>query len=118
MKILGFNAQWRKLIMSCVSTVSYSVLLNGRPGQVFKPSRGLRKGDSLSPYLFHIYAKGLSALLNSTKQEGHIKGLSVSKRDMSINHILFVDDITYCFFGHQKRNGVKYKTSSISMRKG
>lgn len=42
MKILGFNAQWRKLIMSCVSTVSYSVLLNGRPGQVFKPSGGLR----------------------------------------------------------------------------
>lgn len=31
MKALGFKEEWIKLIMSCVSTVSYLVLVNGKP---------------------------------------------------------------------------------------
>lgn len=42
MKALGFQPPWIKLIMSCVASVQYSVLVNGRPGRVIAPSRGLR----------------------------------------------------------------------------
>ena len=49
MNQMGFDARWIALIMECISTVSYSILINGEPSDVFHPSRGLRQGDLLSP---------------------------------------------------------------------
>ena len=54
--------------MQCVRIVSYSIRINGVPrGNIF-PSRGIRQGDPLSPYLFISCAEGLSSLINSQWQ--------------------------------------------------
>ena len=44
MKKLGFHDEWLELIMKHVTSVSYKVLINGKPGARVYPSRGLRRG--------------------------------------------------------------------------
>ena len=63
MEKMGFGEKWVKLIMECISTVSYSILVNGEPKGDIKPFRGIRQGDPLSPYLFLLCSKGLNRLL-------------------------------------------------------
>lgn len=47
MKKLGFEDRWIGLIMKCISSVSYVVLVNGKPGDFFNPTRGLRQGGPI-----------------------------------------------------------------------
>ncbi|XP_017624629.1 uncharacterized protein LOC108468247 [Gossypium arboreum] len=70
MKKMGFDSDWVDSLMKCVTTVSYSVVFNGFTGQYFTPSRDLRQGDPLSPFLFLFCGEGLSSLISSNTQEG------------------------------------------------
>ena len=92
MRKMGFQEKWVSLIMMCVSTVSYSVLINGEPKGKITPSRGLRQGNPISLYLFLLCAGGLSAMLKKEEREGYIKGIAASRGAPSISHLLFADD--------------------------
>ena len=62
---LGFHPSWVNMVMRMVTTVSFLVLFNGERLEDFSPSRGIRQGDPISPYLFLLAAEGLSCLLKS-----------------------------------------------------
>ena len=67
---MGFHEIWISIMMMCVTTVSYSVLINGEPKGRIVPSRGLHQGDPISPYLFLLCAEGLSAMIKKGKERG------------------------------------------------
>ncbi|GMI99219.1 hypothetical protein HRI_003591200 [Hibiscus trionum] len=89
MRRMGFSDLWVSRIMKCVSTVTYSVVLNGNVGQSFRPSRGLRQGDPLSPFLFLICSEGLSSLLR--KNEDYV-GVRITRSAPRVSHLFFADD--------------------------
>ena len=99
---LGFSRRFVATIMSCVKSVSYSVLLNGVPGSNIKPSRGLRQGDPLSPYFFLVCAMGLQGLLHKVESEGLIRGVSICKNGPCVSHLFFADDSV--LFGRAKES--------------
>lgn len=89
---LGFDVGWIHIIMQCVTTVRYSFLINGQPHGYISPTRGLRQGDPLSPYLFLLCAEGFSALLEHKAVQGYLHGIRVCPEAPRIHHLLFADD--------------------------
>ncbi|KAJ0078578.1 hypothetical protein Patl1_23481 [Pistacia atlantica] len=101
MRKMGFSPTWIKVIMNCLSSVTYSVLINGIPQKPFKPSHGIRQGDPLSPYLFIIGAKALSRLIQDAETEELSKGIPMGHSKMSISHLFYADDcLLFCKANH------------------
>lgn len=94
---LGFATRWIHLLMSCVRTVTYSILINGQPYGHIVHTRGIRQGDPLSPYFFIICAEVMSSMLHRSGRDDDITGVSISRGGTSIHHLLFADDsLLFC----------------------
>ena len=91
---MGFAQRWVDLIMFCVSSVQYSVLVNEKQVGPITPKRGLRQGDPLSPYLFIICAEGLSTIIRKAEVAGSLHGVKVCRGAPNVSHFLFAGD---CF---------------------
>ncbi|XP_074283990.1 uncharacterized protein LOC141608547 [Silene latifolia] len=96
MQKFGFPTHWQNLIWECISTVNYSVLINGEPSLSFRPSCGLRQGDPLSPYLFIMCMEVLSCQLRQAEQMRMIQGLKISRYAPPISHLFYADDAFIC----------------------
>jgi hypothetical protein len=71
-----------------VTCIAKKKKVNGDLTEEIFPSRGLRQGDPLSPYLFLVCAEGFSALLNSAEEEGRLKRVTICEGAPSITHLL------------------------------
>ena len=89
---MGFHNTWVDTIMRCVTTVKYRFKVNGDLTDEITPSRGLRQGDPLSPYLFLLCAEGFSILLHAAEARGDLSGVQICQQASNINHLLFADD--------------------------
>lgn len=92
---LGFHQTWINWIMECVSSVTYTFLINGSPRGRVKPSRGIRQGDPLSPYIFILCGEVLSGLCNRAQESGAMAGIRVATGCPRVNHLLFADDTMF-----------------------
>ncbi|KAH9779368.1 reverse transcriptase domain-containing protein [Citrus sinensis] len=98
---MGFDHDFIKLIMLCVSTVSYKFSRDGMDIGPIIPSRGLRQGDPLSPYLFIICAEGLSSLIHHHEKAGMLHGVRIARCAPCLTHLFFADD---CFIFFKARD--------------
>ena len=102
---LGFLGSFVSTIMSCIKSVSYVVLFNGELVGHIKPTRGLRQGNPLSPYMFLLCAIGLQRHLHKAESEGAIRGVSICRNGPRVSHIFSADDSV--FFCRAKKHSAK-----------
>ena len=55
LEIYDFHSTWIKWIIECITSVSYSLLVNNEPSGLIKPYKGIRQGDPLSTYIYIMY---------------------------------------------------------------
>ena len=87
-----FPAMFITWITECISSPRFSVAINGELAGFFEGKKGLRQGDSISPYLFIMLMEVLSLLLNKAEAEGafRLHSLFTSPK---LTHPLFADDL-------------------------
>jgi hypothetical protein len=91
MEALGFSDRWCDLVMRYVTSVSFTVRVNGNFSPVFSPTRGFRQGDPMSPYLF-LLCEGLISMLKARGLGFLSRGIRVRIHAPWISHLLFADD--------------------------
>ena len=77
---LGFHDKWILWVKGCLVPSFVSVLVNGSPTEEFKPSRGLRQGDPLAPFLFLVVAEG-PRLVRQALRMKVLRGVKVGGRN-------------------------------------
>lgn len=88
--------------MSCVSTSSISILCNGGALESFLPSRGIRQGDLISPYLFILYMEVLGALIMEKCNSKFWNPIKVSQGGLAFSHHFFANDLVLFAKADQK----------------
>ncbi|KAK9984701.1 hypothetical protein SO802_034226 [Lithocarpus litseifolius] len=89
---MGFHERWVKLMMECITSATYSVIINGeRHGHII-PTGGLRQGDPLSLYLFLMCIEGLHGLISIAARDNEIRGVSICRAGPRLTHLFFADD--------------------------
>lgn len=89
----GMNELWVRNIMSCIESTRMALLWNGERTDWFIPGRGIRQGDSLSPYIFVLCIERLSHMINHSIREGLWKPIKLSRHGPTISHLMFADDM-------------------------
>ena len=104
---MGFCSRWIDLIMECVRTVSYSILVNSDPKGLINPTRGIRQDDPLSPFLFLLRTEGLHGLIKKAARAKEINDFSICKKGPKLTHLFFADDnLLFCKANSQECGNV------------
>lgn len=83
------------LVMSCVSTSSIAILVNGGKTDSFHSSRGIRKGDPMYPYLLIMCMERFSKSIEEAVSNKTWSLISTTTGGSKISHLFFADDLTF-----------------------
>ncbi|XP_056685735.1 uncharacterized protein [Spinacia oleracea] len=98
LELLDFPKQFVDMVMQCVSTPMFSLMLNGSMHGFFKSQRGLRQGDPIAPLLFVICMEYLSRILNRVSAMPQFQ-FHPRCKGIGLTHLCFVDDLIICSRG-------------------
>ena len=101
LRAFGFAEKWITWVMALVSTIEYSVLINGVPQGHIIPRRGLRQGDPISSYLYILCADILSHLIDVQVRRKKINGIKIGQGTPYVTHIFFADDSLFFCIANQ-----------------
>lgn len=93
LRAAGLEDCWVRWILQCVVNLSMSILWNGEKMTAFTPARGLRQGDSLSPYLFVLCLERLCHMIDCSMGVGDWKPICLSRGGPKLSHVCFADDL-------------------------
>ncbi|MDV3201135.1 MAG: reverse transcriptase domain-containing protein, partial [Sweet potato little leaf phytoplasma] len=80
---MKFPEKFRKWVMACIKSVSYSIIINGQNGARFYGSRGIRQGDPLSPQIFVLAMEILTRNIQlATNHRNFSTDLETAKTDL------------------------------------
>lgn len=89
----NFPPLWINLIMSIISSSSMSILFNGSATDTFSPSRGIRQGDPLSPYIFILCVEYLSIQITLACDNHTWRPIRTSRSGPFLSHLFFANDL-------------------------
>ena len=92
---LGFQSKWVKWMRGCLESASVSVLVNGSPTEEFKPTRGLRQGDPLAPFLFLVVVEGLVGLVRQANKANLLSGVKIGREKVELCSLQFAYDTLF-----------------------
>lgn len=81
------------LIMSCLRNIKYIPLVNGKECDPFFPSKGIRQGDPISPYIFIMSMELITYLINEKKnpqKAGHHLALKTKTKAFHTYYLLMI----------------------------
>lgn len=90
---VGFDEHFIHIIMKCISLAKMKIMWNGSLSEEFNMERGIRQGDSLSPYIFVLCMERLSHIINDSIESKHWRPIKVSRGGPQISHLFFADDL-------------------------
>ncbi|CAN0887943.1 Putative ribonuclease H protein At1g65750 [Linum grandiflorum] len=109
MRKMGFPDRWIDWVRACITSPSFSILVNGEASGYFQSSRGLRQGDSLSPFLFILVMDILTVIIGVLKESNDIEGFYMNEetRIGEVTHLMYADDtILFCEASRSQVRGV------------
>jgi hypothetical protein len=92
----GLHNHFINLIHACISSPTFSVIINGQPFGRFNSSRGIRQGCPLSPSLFVFAVNELSLALQDALHNNQLSGISLGPNCPPIHSLMFADDLLVC----------------------
>lgn len=79
-----------------------SILVNGSPIEGFLMERGLRQGDSLSPFLFVLIVCVLNTMVQEAVNKWCFKGVFVGCDDINISHLQYAHHTIFLVNGEEE----------------
>lgn len=83
------------VIMRCFSSAAFCLLWNGEWTDVIQQTRGVRKGDPISPYTFVLCLERLEHRIQKEVVDDRWKPLKESRNGPSISHLFFADNMLF-----------------------
>lgn len=92
---MRFSNKWRGWIHGCLTSSRTSVLVNGAPTEEFAITKGVRRSDPLSSFLFIIAMEGLNQGIKRVLEKELIVGVTLPNNGPSISRLFYADDAIF-----------------------